>query len=158
MPELVETVEVAAPAEQVWAALVDWDRQGEWMLLTDVHTEDGDGQVPGAQGLGGRIAARTGVPLPGGRRVGVLDPMLITRWDAPRRVDVRHLGRVVRGTGTFEVRPRGESASTFVWTESLDLPLGRLGALGWPLVRPVMVAGVRYSLKRFAAYAAAHPA
>jgi hypothetical protein len=64
----------------------------------------------------------------------------------------------VRGTGTFEVRPRGEAASTFVWTESLDLPLGRLGALGWPLVRPVMAAGVRYSLKRFAGYAAAHPA
>ena len=156
MPEVVESVEVAAPPGQVWAALVDWDRQGEWMLLTDVRAEDGE--VPGAQGVGGRIAARTGVPLPGGRRLGVLDRMLITSWDAPRRVDVRHLGRVVRGTGTFEVRPRGGSASTFVWTESLDLPLGRLGQLGWPLVRPVMAAGVRLSLRRFAAYAAAHPA
>ena len=83
--------------------------------------------------------------------------MLITSWEPPFRVDVRHTGRVVRGTGTFEVRPRGESASTFVWTEQLDLPLGRLGAVGWPLVRPVMVAGVRRSLKRFAAYAARHP-
>ncbi len=156
MPEVVESVEVAAPPGQVWAALVDWDRQGEWMLLTDVRAEDGE--VPGAQGVGGRIAARTGVPLPGGRRLGVLDRMLITSWDAPRRVDERHLGRVVRGTGTFEVRPRGGSASTFVWTESLDLPLGRLGQLGWPLVRPVMAAGVRLSLRRFAAYAAAHPA
>jgi uncharacterized protein YndB with AHSA1/START domain len=158
MPELTLSVGVAAPAEQAWAALVDWERQGEWMLLTDVATVDGDGQVPGAQGVGGRLAARTGVPLPGGRRLGVLDTMLITRWEAPRRVDVRHLGRVVRGTGTFEVVPRGESASTFVWTESLDLPLGRLGRLGWPLVRPAMAAGVRLSLKRFAAYAAAHPA
>ena len=157
MPEVVETVDVAAPPEQVWAALVDWDRQGEWMLLTDVRSEDGDGQVPGAQGVGGRIAARTGVPLPGGRRLGVLDRMLVTGWDAPRRVDVAHLGRVVRGTGTFEVRPRGVGESTFVWTESLDLPLGRLGRLGWPLVRPAMVAGVRLSLKRFAAYAAGHP-
>ncbi len=156
MPEVVESVEVAAPPGQVWAALVDWDRQGEWMLLTDVRAEDGE--VPGAQGVGGRIAARTGVRLPGGRRLGVLDRMLITSWDAPRRVDVRHLGRVVRGTGTFEVRPRGGSASTFVWTESLDLPLGRLGQLGWPLVRPVMAAGVRLSLRRFAAYAAAHRA
>jgi uncharacterized protein YndB with AHSA1/START domain len=155
VPELVETVDVAAPPEQVWAALVDWDRQGEWMLLTDVRAEGEE--VPGAQGLGGRIAARTGVPLPGGRRLGVLDRMLITGWDAPRRVDVRHLGRVVRGTGTFEVRPRADGASTFVWTESLDLPLGRLGQLGWPLVRPAMVAGVRLSLKRFAAYAAGHP-
>jgi polyketide cyclase/dehydrase/lipid transport protein len=153
VPEVIETVDVAAPAGQVWAALVDWDRQGEWMLLTDVSTHEG-----GAQGVGGRLAARTGIPRPGGRRLGVLDTMLITRWDPPNRVDVRHTGRVVRGTGTFEIRPRGATASTFVWTEQLDLPLGRLGRLGWPLVRPAMVAGVRLSLRRFAAYAARHPA
>ena len=152
MADVVETVDIEAPPQQVWAALVDWAHQGEWMLLTDVRPVDGDGQ-----GVGGRLAARTGVPRPGGGHLGVLDTMLITAWDPPRRVDVRHTGRVVRGTGTFEVRPRGESASTFVWTEQLDLPLGRLGALGWPLVRPAMVAGVRLSLKRFAAYAAAHP-
>jgi hypothetical protein len=84
--------------------------------------------------------------------------MLITGWDPPRRVDVRHTGRVVRGTGSFEIRPRGTSACTFVWSERLDLPLGLLGRLGWPLVRPVMVAGVRLSLRRFAAFAAHHRA
>lgn len=152
MPEVVETVDVQAPPEQVWAALVDWPRQGEWMLLTDVRAVDGDGQ-----GVGARLAARTGLPWPGGRRVGVLDTMLITGWEPPRRVDVRHTGRLVRGTGTFEVRPLGETGSTFGWTEQLDLPLGRLGALGWPLVRPMLVAGVRWSLKRFAVYAAGHP-
>ena len=152
MPELVEQVDVDAPPEQVWAALVDWDRQGEWMLLTDVRAVEGDGQ-----GVGGRLAAVTGVRLPrgllGGRRLGVLDSMLITGWEFPRRVDVRHTGRVVRGTGTFEVRPRGDGGSTFVWTEGLDLPLGVLGRAGWPLVRPVMAAGVRLSLRRFAAFA-----
>lgn len=153
MPEVVESVDVPAPAEQVWAALVDWRRQGEWMLLTDVATVDGD-----AQGVGGRLAARTGLTRPGGGHLGVLDTMLITSWEPPRRVDVRHTGRVVRGTGSFEIRPRGESASTFVWTEQLDLPLGLLGRLGWPLVRPVMVAGVRWSLRRFAACAAHHRA
>ena len=152
MPELTVSVDVEAPPLQVWRALVDWERQGEWMLLTDVRTVDGDGQ-----GVGSRLAARTGVPRPGGGHLGVLDTMLITTWDPPRRVGVRHTGRVVRGTGTFEVRPRGETGSTFVWTEQLDLPLGRLGALGWPLVRPAMVAGVRRSLRRFATYAAGHP-
>jgi uncharacterized protein YndB with AHSA1/START domain len=151
MPELTETVDVDAPPQRVWAALTDWVHQGEWMLATDVRTVDGD-----AQDLGGRIAARTGVPLPGGRHVGVLDTMVITRWDPPRRVDVRHLGRVVRGSGVFEVRPRGEE-STFVWTEVLDLPLGALGRAGWPLVRPAMAAGVRLSLRRFADYARSHP-
>ena len=154
MPELVEQVDVDAPPEQVWAALVDWDRQGEWMLLTDVRAGAQDGQ-----GVGGELAATTGLRLPVlGRRLGVLDTMLITGWAPPSRVDVRHTGRVVRGTGTFEVRPRPGGGSTFVWTEGLDLPLGALGRAGWPLVRPVMAAGGRLSLRRFAAYAAAHPA
>jgi hypothetical protein len=160
VPELVEQVDVDAPPEQVWAALVDWNRQGEWMLLTDVRAVDGAGQAAGGQGVGGQLAAVTGVRLPGGllggRRLGVLDTMLITAWEFPRRVDVRHTGRVVRGTGTFEVRPRGDGGSTFVWTEGLDLPLGALGRAGWPLVRPVMARGVRYSLRRFAAYARAY--
>jgi uncharacterized protein YndB with AHSA1/START domain len=150
MPELVETVDVDAPPERVWAALTDWVRQGEWMLATDVQTVDGP-----AQQVGGRLAARTGVPLPGGRHLGVLDTMLITRWEPPHRVDVRHTGRVVRGTGVFEVRPRG-TGSTFVWREVLDLPLGAFGAAGWPLVRPAMRAGVRLSLRRFAAFARDH--
>ena len=152
MPELIERVDVDAPPERVWAALVDWDRQGEWMLLTDVRAVDGNGQ-----GVGGQLAAVTGIRLPGrllgGRRVGVLDRMLITAWEFPRRVDVRHTGRVVRGTGSFEVRPRGNGGSTFVWTEGLDLPLGVLGRAGWPLVRPLMAAGVRSSLRRFAGFA-----
>jgi carbon monoxide dehydrogenase subunit G len=152
MPELTETVDVDAPAEQVWTALTDWRSQGEWMLGTDVRTVDGE-----AQGVGGRLAARTGVPLPGGRHLGVLDTMLVTRWEPPTRVDVRHTGRIVRGTGVFEIVPRGER-STFVWTEQLDLPLGALGRLGWPLVRPAMRAGVRLSLRRFAAFAARRPA
>jgi uncharacterized protein YndB with AHSA1/START domain len=153
MPEVIQTVDVDAPAGQVWSALVDWRRQGEWMLLTDVTTVDGDGQ-----GVGGRLAARTGVPRPGGGRLGVLDTMLITAWEFPRRIDVRHTGRVVRGSGTFEVRAGGDGGSTFVWTERLDLPLGALGRAGWPLVRPVMAAGVRLSLRRFAAYARDHRA
>jgi uncharacterized protein YndB with AHSA1/START domain len=151
--ELVETVDVAAPPERVWAALVDWTRQGEWMLATDVATVGGE-----AQGVGGRLAARTGVPVGGGRHLGVLDTMEITAWEPPRRVEVRHTGRVVRGEGVFEVRPRGAGGSTFLWTELLDLPLGALGRAGWPLVRPAMAAGVRLSLRRFARFAERHPA
>ena len=151
MPELTETVHVEAPPERVWAALTDWARQGEWMLATDVRPVGGP-----AQGVGGRIEARTGVPVLRGRRAGVLDPMLITRWERPLRVEVRHTGRVVRGTGVFEIRPRAAGA-TFLWTERLDLPLGALGRAGWPLVRPAMRAGVRSSLRRFAAFAARHP-
>jgi hypothetical protein len=151
MPELTETVHVDAPPEQVWAALTAWARQGEWMVATDVRPVGGP-----AQEVGGRIEARTGLPLPGGRHVGVLDPMVITGWQPPARVDVRHTGRVVRGSGVFEVRPRG-AGSEFRWTERLDLPLGSLGRAAWPLVRPAMRAGVRLSLRRFAAFARDFP-
>lgn len=137
---LVLTVPVAAPAAETWAGAVDWDAQGSWMLGTTVRGTAQDGI-----GVGGGIEAFSGFgPL------GVLDVMEITAWDPPRRCDVRHLGRVVRGTGVFEVRERGPVGSTFVWREDLDLPLGVLGRLGWPLVRPFFVAGVRLSLRRFA--------
>ncbi|SOE01365.1 SRPBCC family protein [Blastococcus haudaquaticus] len=148
MPELVERVDVDAPPEKVWATLTDWASQGEWMLATDVETVGGP-----AQGLHGRLAARTGIPLPNGRHLGVLDTMIITVWDPPRRVEVQHTGRLIRGPGIFEIEPRGDG-STFVWTERLYLPYGYVGVVGWFLVRPFALFGIRKSLKRFAAVAA----
>lgn len=142
MVELVERVDVAAPVSATWAALTDWARQGEWMLGTRVEITGGDGT-----GVGSRLAAFTGVgPF------GFTDHMEITEWSPPDRCEVRHTGTVVRGDGVFEVvaRPGG---STLVWTERLDLPLGALGRLGWPLVRPGFRLGVRQSLRRFAAFA-----
>ena len=108
---------------------------------------------------GRRRAAAAGWPrapvcrCPGGRHVGVLDTMVITKWEPPRLVEVQHTGRLIRGPGIFEIEPRGEH-STFVWTERLYLPYGYLGELGWPLVKPFAVLGIRRSLKRFAAVAA----
>jgi uncharacterized protein YndB with AHSA1/START domain len=148
MPELVERVDVDAPPERVWAALTAWDRQGEWMQATDVTTVGGP-----AQGVGGRIAAHTGLPVAGGRRLGVLDTRVITAWEPPRRAVVEHTGRIVRGRGVFEVESR-DGGTTVVWREELDLPLGPLGRLGWPLVRPLVVLGFRRSLRRFPAYLA----
>lgn len=136
---LILTVDVDAPVEQTWAGATDWAGQGEWMLGTDVRPTEQNGQ-----GVGGGIEAFTGIgPL------GFLDTMRITLWEPPHRCHVVHTGRVVRGTGAFEVQPRG-SASTFVWREDLELPLGVVGRLGWPLVRPFFAYGVKLSLKRFA--------
>ena len=120
---LVLRTDVDAPVEQTWAGAVDW----------------------AGQGVGGGIAAFTGLgPL------GFLDTMVITRWEPPRSCHVLHTGRIVRGTGAFDVDPRGEGRSTFVWREDLELPLGVLGRLGWPLVKPFFAFGVKLSLKRFA--------
>ena len=40
--------------------------------------------------------------------------------------------------------------------DALAKPLGALGRAGWPVVRPAMRAGVRLSLRRFAAFARDH--
>ena len=130
---------VEAPVEAVWAAVVDWDRQSEWILGTVRATTNG------GLGLGACVEAYTGVgPL------GFLDTMVITEWEPPVRCSVLHTGRVVRGTGAFEVFALPGGRSRFVWSEQLDLPLGRLGRLGWPLARPALVAGVRASLSKLA--------
>lgn len=146
MAELTVSVDVDAPVGRVWAALVDWPRQGEWMLGTTVRPTIGTGTA-----VGDELEAVTGIG-----RVGMLDRMRITRWDPPYRCEVLHTGRVVRGPGVFAVRERG-TGSTVVWTEELDLPLGRLGRIGWPIVRPAARWGLQRSLQRFARWAGRYP-
>jgi uncharacterized protein YndB with AHSA1/START domain len=139
-------VDVDGPVERTWAAATDWDAQGEWMLGTTVR-----GTVNDGRGVGGGIRAATGLgPF------AVVDTMRITGWDPPHGAYVEHLGRIVRGTAAFEVveRPGG---STFVWSEQLDLPLGVLGRVGFRLLRPAFLFGLRLSLRRFAGWAERHP-
>lgn len=140
-------VDVEAPPETVFAAATDWDRQGEWMLGTTTRVRHGDGRSVGSE-----VEAVTGIA-----GIGIADRMQITVWDAPSRCEMRHLGRLVRGVGIFAVRPRGRDAATFEWTEQLELPLGALGRMGWPLVRPFFGWGLRLSLDRFAAFSRTYP-
>ena len=138
--EITARIQVPQPQERVWHAVVDWPRQGEWMIATRVH---------GGQGPGARVVARTGV-----WRVGFTDTMVVTEWEPPRRCVVRHTGRVVRGAGVFEV-VRAGAGSEFRWTERLDLPFGAAGRWGWRLARPLAQRGMDLSLRRFARSVAA---
>ena len=128
--------------EVAWDVVMDWERQSRWMLFTRVWGTENHGV-----GVGGGVAARTSV---GG--VGFTDDMVITHWDPPRECTVKHLGKLVRGTGTFAIEPRalrGESVgSTFTWSEDVVPPLGRLGAFAWPIVRPAFEVMMRISLRR----------
>jgi hypothetical protein len=81
--------------------------------------------------------------------VGFSDPMEVTRWEPPRRIDVRHHGRVLRGTGRFLVEP-APGGAWFVWSEDLDLPLGAAGRLGFAVVGPAFRLMLRRSLRRLA--------
>ena len=139
--ELTVPVDVDAPAEAVWETVTDWAGQSEWMLGTRVQVNGGG---PG-HFVGARLRAVTGVgPL------GFTDTMEIVEWEPPRRCVVRHLGKVVRGDGVFEVVPLGPGRARFLWSELLDLPLGVVGALGWRVVEPVFRVGLARSLRKMA--------
>jgi Polyketide cyclase / dehydrase and lipid transport len=129
---------VMAPAERAWQVLTDWERQGDWIPATRVRSSDG-------HQVGGRIEAWTCVGP-----VGFLDTMTITSWDPPRRCEVLHTGRLVRGPGTFAVEPVSPGSCRVVWEEHLDLPLGAVGRLAWPLVYPLVRAGFAFALRRLA--------
>ena len=139
-PRTVVSVDVVldAPADKVWSLVVDWDAQREWMLATTMRVV-GDR----AEGLGTRVEATTGVG-----RAALVDPMVVTEWEPPNRLVVRHTGDLVRGQGVFEVFALPGGRSRFVWREELDLPLGAAGRFGWPVVRPAVVAGMRTCLRR----------
>lgn len=138
MAELTLSVDVDAPPEAVWAAAVDWDRQGEWMAGTT---------VTGGQGRGARLRAFTGW-----RGLGINDPMTITTWDPPRRCVVRHDGDVVRGSAAFEVIALEDGRARFVWTEWLVLPFGLLGEFGYLLLKPLILLPLRRSMMAFAGW------
>jgi hypothetical protein len=114
--EITSRVLVLAEPDELWRLAMDWPRQGDWMLAT---------QVSGGQGVGATVTARTGLGP-----VGFTDTMVITEWYPPHRCVVRHTGRVVRGTGVFEVAGRGP-VSEFAWTERLRLP----SPVPWRLAR-----------------------
>jgi len=140
MRELSVTVDVDAPQQAVWDALVDWPRQGEWMPATTVRVARQD-----AHRIGGRVEARTGFgPL------SVLDRMTITEWQPPRRCAVEHTGRVIRGRAWFEVRPLDERRSRVVWSEQLVPPFGLPGAVAGPPLRQATAMVIRTALRRLA--------
>jgi uncharacterized protein YndB with AHSA1/START domain len=141
--ELVLTQDVDAPADQVWEVLTDWAVHDRWMLLT---------RAEGDRAEGGEIRAFTGLG-----RVGFLDTMTITVWEPPRRAVVRHTGKVVRGSGAFEVEDLGGGRSRVVWSEWVLLPLGLIGQLAWPVARIPLRLLLQASLRRLARYVVAQP-
>lgn len=140
MEHLELDVVIDAAADRVFAAIADWESQGQWMMGTGVRTTGGDGV-----GVGATLEAFTGIG-----KVGFLDTMVITEWDPPHRVVVEHTGKVVRGSGVMEVFALPGGRSRFVWSEQIEPPLGTVGRLGWQVVRPAFALGVKRSLEKFA--------
>jgi len=136
-------VECDAPIEKVWAKIADWSSQGEWMVATRVWLTS---EI--SEGVGTSIAAFTG-PLhfiyPRFKSLGLLDLMTVTHWQPPYRCDVEHVGKILKGSGSFLLTPLSATKTRFDWSETVIAPraLFLLGA-------PFLYAGVRISLARFA--------
>jgi hypothetical protein len=147
--KLALTVEIKQPIKIVWQQLVDWRSQSDWMLQTKVWSElDQDRTVKNGKGV--LIFAFTGLfpKLYPKLKLGVLDTMEVVNWHPPYKCDVLHIGRIIRGTGSFELVSNSESkksGTTFYWSEEIIAP-----AVFIAILKPFILLGVRISLRRFA--------
>ncbi len=128
------TLVIKAPIEKVWQALGQWENQGDWMLLTKVEVTS---KI--REGVGTSIAAFTGIG-----KLGLMDHMTVTAWQPPHICDVVHTGRIIKGTGRFELTQIDAFTTQFDWSEEIEAPRAI-----FLLIAPGLYAGVRISLMAF---------
>lgn len=140
---LAISLEIPAAQELVWSKIADWQSQGEWMLQTKVWVTSEK-----VEGVGTSIAAFTG-PLhflyPRFKSPGLLDLMVVTQWQPPHRCDVDHVGKVLKGSGSFQLTALTPTRTRFDWSETISAPKAV-----FLLIAPFLYIGVRISLARFA--------
>jgi len=124
---------IEVPIERVWAALADWESQGDWMLQTRVDVTSDI-----REGVGTTIAAFTGIG-----KLGVMDHMVVTSWQPPNICDVLHTGKIIKGTGRFELVAIDAETTRFNWSEEILAPRAV-----FLLIAPGLYAGVRISLTK----------
>jgi hypothetical protein len=131
------SVRIDAEPEQVWEWLSDWDRSSQWILGTTV-------EVVGSQREGAGARTRAVTRIAG---IKLIDEMTVTRWEAPRLIQVEHHRKPVLGAAWFEIVPV-DGGAQIEWVEDLQLPLGRLGELGGSMLRAPVEWGLRKSLTK----------
>jgi hypothetical protein len=122
---------INVPIEKVWAALADWESQGEWMLQTTVEVTS---EI--REGVGTSIAAFTGIG-----KFGIMYRMSVTSWNPPYVCDVVHTGKIIKGTGRFDLTSLSAQSTRFDWSEEILAPRAV-----FLLIAPGLYAGVRISL------------
>jgi hypothetical protein len=137
--EVTASTVVAAKVDEVFAAFLAWERQGEWIPFTRVRVVSGDG------GEGSLIEAVTAL----GPAV-LRDEMRVDRIDPPYEVRVVHCGKLLRGPGVIRCTPLGTDRTQVVWHEWFQLPAGAAGRVAWPLLWPGSKGSLTYALRRFA--------
>jgi hypothetical protein len=135
------TINLPCSQDRAWVAIADWESQGNWMLQTKVWVTS---QI--REGVGTSISAFTG-PLykfyPKFSSLGLLDTMVVTKWQPPEICDVVHTGKILKGTGSFVLSPINATSTKFNWSETIEC--SRLKFLA---IAPFLWVGVRISLAR----------
>jgi hypothetical protein len=90
------------------------------------------------EGVGTTIAAFTGIG-----KLGVMDHMVVTSWQPPHICDVLHTGKIIKGTGRFELVVIDAETTRFNWSEEILAPRAI-----FLLIAPGLYAGVRISLTK----------
>ena len=140
--EIKISLKIAAQIDNVWAAIADWESQGDWMLQTRVWVTSDI-----RSGVGTSISALTGPLVKSEFKFGLLDKMVVTNWLPPRLCEVDHVGKIIKGTGKFEltdISRNQEVATNFDWSETIEAPK----AIFLLIYLPTYL-GVRISLLRF---------
>ena len=112
---------VRAPIDRTWDELTDIPGQVRWMAdMKSVRI-----LTPGPVAVGTRAEATIRV-----LGVTVIDPVVVTAWEPPRRFGIEHLG-LVKGHGLIELDPGDDPGTTRVaWGEVLLPPVfPHLGSL-----------------------------
>ena len=136
--EFTATVIVNAPAERVFAAFLNWERQSDWIPLTRVRVVEGDG------GEGSLVEAITALG-PAALR----DEIRVVRVNAPYEVRVVHCGKVLRGPGSMRCTPMSGNRTQVVMHEWFHLPAGPVGKLAWPVLWPGSKISFTGALRKF---------
>ena len=101
------------PARSVYDELVDWRGHAEWVPMTRVVMESGDG------GVGTTFVATTGLgplALPDRMRVEEMD-------SADMTVRIVKIGPVLTGDVVLAVHPAGEESCDLLWDEDVTVPV-----------------------------------
>lgn len=118
---------IAATPEQVWATIEDISSHVTWMEDAVAIRFTSDAR----SGEGASFDCDTKV---GPFRL--TDRMVVTEWDPPRALGIRHAG-VVTGSGRFTLTPTAAGTS-FAWQEELRFPAWAGSRIGGAAAAPIL--------------------
>jgi hypothetical protein len=136
--EVTATVIVNAPAQRVFAAFLNWEKQSEWIPFTRVRVVEGDG------GEGSLVEAITAIG-PAALR----DELRVVKVNPPYEVRVVHCGKMLRGPGSVRCTAMSGDRTQVVLHEWFHLPVGPIGKLAWPVLWPGSKLSFTGALRKF---------